>query len=83
MTQYPMMNKAARTRLENAEFLGTRIIYIDEPIYPTRPSFYKEEAWIQRGRYEVIRDFDEDRYLIRVTARSITVVNKSLTRLAA
>lgn len=82
MTQFPIMNKAARTRLEIARDTGVDIIVIDEAIYPSQDTFFYKplQPWVFPGRYEVIREFDEDRLIIRLTQRSITLVDKSLTR---
>ena len=47
------------------------IAIVEEDIYR------KGELWAKKGHYDVIRQFDRTRYLVRLTKDTITLINES------
>ena len=43
------------------------------------PEAMSDTPWVPAGEYEVIRELDEEHYLIRLDEKTITAVKKSLT----
>lgn len=62
--------------------MSLTLVRILKRVEVTEPRFYREEqdrVFLPTGEYSVVRDFDEDRYLILIDNK-YTLVKKSLTR---
>lgn len=62
--------------------MSLTLVRILKRVEVTEPRYYVEEPdreFLPRGIYPVVRNFDEDRYLIMVENK-YTLVKKSLTR---
>lgn len=58
-----------------------KVVELPEPVWPKVWATYAAptEPWLPAGKYFVTREFDEDRYVIRVAPSIITLLKKSLT----
>lgn len=75
----PLMNNASKTNLKTLRAI--KVVEIEDIIWPkSYPYNNVPTPWIMPGRYYVVREFDKDRYIIRLTKTTIAVVKKALTK---
>lgn len=62
-----------------------KTIQIEEIIWPKRWEnlTVPPTPWVMPGRYEVVREFDEEHYIIRLSKNIIAIIEKHLTKTIA